>query len=127
VTNGKLMKIGKCKMMKQVTIDATNETLGRLASKIAVLLRGKNMASYQPEVLPEVEVMVKNADKVRFTGSKFNTKTYYHYSGYHSGIRARKLSELWATRPTHVIRECVYRMLPKNKSRDKVIKNLKFK
>ena len=108
-------------------IDATNETLGRLASKIAVALRGKNLVSYKPEVLPSVEVIVKNSEKVRFTGSKFNQKTYYHYSGYHSGIRARKLSELWETRPTHVIRECVYRMLPKNKTRDKIIKNLKFK
>jgi large subunit ribosomal protein L13 len=113
--------------MTHVEIDATNETLGRLSSKIAVLLRGKNLVSYKPEVLPEVEVKVSNAEKVRFTGSKFANKTYYHYSGYHSGIRARKLSELWETRPTHVIRECVYRMLPKNKTRDKIIKNLKFK
>ncbi len=112
--------------MTTFEIDATNETLGRLASKIAVALRGKNLVSYKPEVLPKVEVIVKNPEKVRFTGSKFSQKTYYHYSGYHSGIRARKLSELWATRPTHVIRECVYRMLPKNKTRDKIIKNLKF-
>ena len=76
--------------MTKVEIDATNETLGRLASKIAVLLRGKNLASYQPEVQPQIEVMIKNADKVRFTGSKLANKTYYHYSGYHSGIRARK-------------------------------------
>lgn len=113
--------------MTRIEIDATNETLGRLASKIAVLLRGKNLASYKPEALPKIEVTVKNVAKVRFTGSKFVTKTYYHYSGYHSGIRARKLSELWATRPNHVITECVYRMLPKNKTRDKIIKNLKFK
>ncbi len=113
--------------MTHVEIDATNETLGRLASKIAVLLRGKNLVAYQPEVLPQVEVKVNNADKVRFTGSKFSQKTYYHHSGYHSGIRARKLSELWKTRPTEVIRDCVYRMLPKNKTRDKIIKNLKFK
>ena len=113
--------------MIRVEIDATNETLGRLASKIAVLLRGKNLASYQPEVLPEFEVVVKNAGKIRFTGSKLANKTYYRYSGYHSGIRARKLSELWETRPNHVIKECVYRMLPKNKTRDKIIKNLKFK
>lgn len=112
--------------MKTIEIDATNQTLGRLSSKIAFVLRGKNLPSFQPEVLPQVQVTIKNAEKVRFTGSKFNTKTYYHYSGYHSGIRARKLSELWATRPTHVIRECVYRMLPKNKTRDKIIKNLKF-
>lgn len=112
--------------MTRIEIDATNQTLGRLASKIAVVLRGKDKTFYKPEVLPEVEVTIKNADKVRFTGSKFSTKTYYHYSGYHSGIRARKLSELWESRPTHVIRECVYRMLPKNKTRDKIIKNLKF-
>lgn len=112
--------------METFEIDATNQTLGRLASKIAVVLRGKNKASYKPEALPKVEVTVKNAEKVRFTGSKFSQKTYYHYSGYHSGIRARKLSELWAQKPTHVIRECVYRMLPKNKTRDKIIKNLKF-
>lgn len=112
--------------MTKVEIDATNQTLGRLASKIAVILRGKNLPSFQPEVLPKVEVIVKNSDKIRFTGSKFSQKTYYHHSGYHSGIRARKLSELWATRPTHVIKECVYTMLPKNKTRDKIIKNLKF-
>lgn len=112
--------------MTKIEIDATNETLGRLASKIAVLLRGKNLVTFQPEVQPQIEVKVNNADKVRFTGSKFATKTYYHYSGYHSGIRARKLSELWETRPTEVIRDCVYRMLPKNKTRDKIIKNLKF-
>lgn len=112
--------------MNRIEIDATNESLGRLASKIAVALRGKNLASYKPEVLPDVEVFVKNIDKVKFTGSKLSQKTYYHYSGYHSGIRARKLSELWVTRPTEVIRDCVYRMLPKNKTRDKIINNLKF-
>lgn len=112
--------------MTKFEIDATNETLGRLASKIAVALRGKNLASYKPEVLPKVEVIVKNPEKVRFTGSKFNQKVYYHYSGYHSGIKARNLSELWITKPTHVIKECVYRMLPKNKTRNKIIKNLKF-
>ena len=113
-------------MMNKVEIDATNETLGRLSSKIALLLRGKNLASFQPEVLPQVEVTVKNSDKVRFTGSKLNKKIYYSYSGYHGGIRAKKLSELWETKPTNVIKKCVYRMLPKNKTRDKIIKNLKF-
>lgn len=110
----------------QVVIDATNQTLGRLSSKIATCLRGKHLASYKPEVLPNIEVLVKNIVKMRFTGSKFDQKKYYHYSGYHSGIKARSLAELWATKPTHVIKECVYRMLPKNKTRDKIIKNLKF-
>ena len=112
--------------MTKVELDAKNQTLGRLASRAAVMLRGKDKPSYMPEKLANVEVVVKNLDKVRFTGNKLADKVYYHYSGYHSGIRARKLSELWATRPKYVFREMVYRMLPKNRSRDKIIKNLKF-
>ena len=112
--------------MTKIEMDAKDQSLGRLASKVAVSLRGKDKATYRPDKLADVQVVVKNLDKVKFTGNKFADKVYYHYSGYHSGIRARKLSELWATRPEYVFREVVYRMLPKNKSRDKVIKNLKF-
>src|SRR3989344_7202703 len=112
--------------MQQVSLDAKNQALGRLASQAAVMLRGKDKPSYKPDKLPDVEVVVKNIEKAKFTGSKFDNKVYYRYSGYHSGIRARKLSELWETRPGYVFREMVYRMLPKNKTRDKVIKILKF-
>ena len=112
--------------MTRVELNADNQTLGRLASRASVMLRGKDKPAYKPEKLPEVQVVVKNITKARFTGSKFDTKTYYRYSGYHSGIRARKLSELWESRPEYVFREMVYRMLPKNKTRDKIIKNLKF-
>lgn len=90
------------------------------------MLIGKDRPSYKPDKLPDVEVVIKNIEKAKFTGNKLSDKTYYRYSGYHSGIRARKLSELWAERPNYVFREIVYRMLPKNKTRDKVIKNLKF-
>ena len=108
-------------------LDAKNQTLGRLASKIAFILRGKNLASYIPSELPKNEVILKNIKEVKFTGMKYQDKKYYHYSGYHSGIKARKLSELWESRPEYVIRRVVYNMLPKNKLRDKIIKNLKFK
>lgn len=107
-------------------IDATNESLGRLASKIAVLLRGKASASYTPNKLLGHEVIVKNLKGAKFTGSKFNQKKYYHHSGYHSGIKARSLSELWEAKPQEVLRKMVWRMLPVNRSRDKIIKNLKF-
>lgn len=107
-------------------LDATNQSLGRFASKIAILLRGKNLASYTPNKLPTSEVVVKNLKSAKFTGDKFNQKKYYHYSGYHGGIKARKLSELWATKPQEVLRKMVYRMLPTNRTRDKIIKNLKF-
>lgn len=111
--------------MIKVEVDATNQSLGRLASRIAVLLRGKHLPNYQPNILPQVEVSIKNLRKVKFTGKKFTDKIYYRYSGYHSGIKARTLEERWTKSPAEVLRYSVYRMLPKNKTRDKVIKNLK--
>lgn len=112
--------------MEKIIVDATNQSLGRLASKIAVLLRGKNLPTYQPNILPTVEVQVKNLDKVKFTGDKLKNKIYYHYSGYHSGIKAKTLGKRWAEGPDKVLRYTVYRMLPKNKTRDKIIQNLRF-
>lgn len=111
--------------MQKVNVDATNLSLGRLASKIATLLRGKHLATYQPNVLPQIEVSVNNIKKVKFTGDKLKNKIYYRYSGYHSGIKARTLQERWTKSPAEVLRYSVYRMLPKNKTRDKIIKNLK--
>ena len=111
--------------MEKITVDATNQSLGRLASRIAVLLRGKHLAGYQPNILPEIEVNVKNLGKVKFTGNKLKTKIYYRYSGYHSGIKARTLEERWERDPAEVLKYSVYRMLPDNKTRNKIIKNLK--
>ena len=108
------------------TVDAKNQSLGRLASEIAVLLRGKNSASYTPNKLVGVIVVLKNLKGAKFTGSKFDQKKYYHHSGYHSGIKARKLSELWESKPQEVLRKMVWRMLPINRSRDKIIRNLRF-
>jgi len=107
-------------------LDATNQSLGRLASKVAIILRGKNLASYAPSKLPTNEVVIKNLKNAKFTGNKFDQVKYYHYSGYHGGIKARKLSELWETKPQEVFRKMVYTMLPTNRTRDKIIKNLKF-
>jgi len=108
-------------------LDAANESLGRLSSKVAALLRGKSLPSYAPNILPNIEILVKNLSKAKFTGKKFGSKLYYRYSGYHSGIKARKLSDLWVQKPNEVLRKMVWNMLPKNRTRDKVIKNLKFK
>lgn len=107
-------------------LDAKNQSIGRLATQIATLLRGKNLVSYTPNVMPRAEVIIKNIDKIKFTGSKLQKKVFYHYSGYHGGLKETKLSKLWAEKPQYVIRQSVYRMLPKNKMRDKIIKNLKF-
>ncbi len=113
--------------MDTIDFDAKNITLGRAASQIAVLLRGKNKPSFLPNKLPNIEVYVVNLDKIKFTGRKLDDKKFYHYSGYHGGMKEKTLSELWAKRPASVLRMAVYRMLPKNKSRDKIIKNLKIK
>ncbi|MBI2064565.1 MAG: 50S ribosomal protein L13 [Candidatus Yanofskybacteria bacterium] len=107
-------------------IDATNQSLGRLATKIAGLLRGKNSASYDPSVISGNMVIIKQINGAKFTGSKMSQKKYHHHSGYHSGIKTRSLKELWASKPEHVLQGIVYRMLPKNKMRDKMIKNLRF-
>ncbi len=108
-------------------IDATNQSLGRIATQIATALRGKHLPSYAPEKLPTVEVFVSNLKSAKFTGNKLEQKTYYHYSGYHGGLRARNLGEEWAKNPEEVLRHVVYRMLPTNRTRDKIILNLKFK
>jgi len=110
----------------KITIDATNQSLGRLASHIAVVLRGKHLPSYEPHILPKIEVLIKNIDKIKFLGTKMKGKRYHHYSGYPGGLKTRKLADLWEKKPGFVVRQSVYRMLPKNKLRSKIIRNLKF-
>lgn len=108
-------------------LDATNQSLGRLASKIAILLRGKNTPAFTPNRIPELQVIVSNIVKVKFTGKKFTDKEHHRYSGYPGGLKTRTLQQLWDKNPKEVLRHTVYRMLPVNRSRDKIIKNLKFK
>ena len=107
-------------------IDATNQALGRIATQVSEALRGKHLPSYAPEKLSNVEVVISNLKSAKFTGNKLEQKTSYHYSGYHGGLRARNLGEEWEKNPQEVLRHIVYRMLPKNKTRDKIIQNLKF-
>ncbi len=112
--------------MQEFTVDATNQSLGRLASKVASMLRGKHLPSFEPSVEPKIIITISNLKKVKFTGQKFAQKDFKHYSGYHSGLKTRKLSDLWAKDANEVLRMSVYRMLPKNKTRDKIMNNLRF-
>ncbi len=107
-------------------IDATGQPLGRLATKIAVLLRGKHKPSFFPHKDVGDFVEVRNVEKMVFTGKKFYQKIYYHHSGYPGGLKARRLEELFKKDPARVLRLAVYRMLPKNKLRAKQIKRLKI-
>ncbi len=106
------------------TLDAANQSLGRLASRIAVILRGKTHPNYQPYLMPTDKVVVTNINQIKFTGKKLKQKTYYHYSGYPGGLKARKLADVFAKNPQRVLRLAVYRMLARNRLRDKIIKNL---
>lgn len=99
-------------------------TLGRLASTISVILRGKDRATFDPSVITFVKVTVTNASKIRFSGKKLDQNRYYHFSGYPGGLRARGLKELFEQHPERVVRLAVSRMLPDNKLRKKFITGL---
>jgi len=109
------------------TIDATNQPLGRLASRIAVLLRGKDVPTFKPNVAPGTKVRVTNVRSLKFTGNKLQNKIYYRYSGYPGGIYSRTLAESFEKSPEDVLRMTVFNMLPKNRMRHKIIKNLEIK
>lgn len=95
-------------------MDAQGQVLGRLASKIAVILRGKHKPIYTPHVDCGDGVVVVNAEKIQVSGGKLKAKLYQRYSGYPSGLKFESLERLLARRPTEVLRRAVIGMLPKN-------------
>lgn len=111
---------------KTHTIDATGKVLGRLASEIAILLRGKNKPDFVPYKDMGDFVVVKNVAKIRFTGKKMEQKKYYHHTGYLGGLKNISLKELFEKNPAQVLRKAVMGMLPKNKLRARIIKRLKI-
>jgi len=114
--------------MKREThiIDATGKSLGRLASEIAVLLRGKHKPNYDPSKDMGDFVIVKNVKHVKFTGKKLEKLVYYRHSGYLGGLKEIPLKKIFEERPEFLLRKAVNGMLPKNKLRKKIIKRLKF-
>jgi large subunit ribosomal protein L13 len=106
-------------------VDAQDQILGRLATRIADALRGKLKTRYTPNVDTGDFVVVVNAEKVKLTGNKLAQKMYYHYSGYPSGLRAQTAAEVLAKKPEDIIRLAVKGMLPKNKLNRKILDKLK--
>ena len=106
-------------------IDANGKVLGRLASEIAKILRGKNKAIFSPHVDTGDFVIVVNAEKVRLTGDKLQDKVYYHHSGYPGGLKDIVAEKLLSKKTEEVVRRAVKGMLPKNKLGSKVFKKLK--
>jgi large subunit ribosomal protein L13 len=98
-----------------LVVDATGQTLGRLATQLADTLRGKRKPEYTPHVDVGDFVIVVNAEKIAVSGNKRAEKLYYRHSGYPSGLRTRTLEEMLARRPEEVIRRAVKGMLPRNR------------
>ena len=98
---------------KWYVVDATNMTLGRLASEVAKVLRGKNKPIFTPFLDMGDYVIIVNADKVKVTGRKLDQKIYYHHSGYVGGLKQTTLREMMARKPERVVELAVKGMLPK--------------
>jgi len=106
--------------------DARDKVLGRAATKIASILKGKHKVDYSPHLDCGDGVIVLNADKVRITGKKLEQKEYKRFSGYPGGLKLEKLESLLKRKPTEPLRHAVWGMLPKNKLGRLMIKRLKL-
>ena len=98
---------------KWYVVDATGHTLGRLASEVANILRGKNKPIYTPHIDTGDYVIIVNADKIKVSGKKLEQKMYYHHSDYVGGMKETTLKEMLAKKPEYVIEHAVKGMLPK--------------
>lgn len=117
---------GEKEMQKQWhVIDAEGQILGRLATRVARLLTGKNKAIYTPFLDTGDHVIVINAEKIRLTGKKLKDKIYRHHTGHPGGLRAVSAGVLMARRPERVVQEAVFGMLPKTKLGRAMRKKLK--
>ncbi|MGC9109054.1 MAG: 50S ribosomal protein L13 [Caldimicrobium sp.] len=111
---------------KWYLIDAKNQILGRLASKIAYLLQGKHRPDYTPHVDQADFLVIINADKIRLTGKKLDQKLYWRHSGYMGGLKLETARQLLERKPERLIYLAVKRMLPRNRLRNKLLKKLKI-
>ncbi len=104
--------------------DAENKILGRLATRIAMILMGKTKATYTPHMLSGDRVVVINAKGIKVTGRKIDQKTYDYYTGFQGGRRVLSFREMLEKHPEKIISEAVRKMLPKNRLAEKMIKRL---
>jgi len=106
-------------------VDASNQVLGRLASHIAAILRGKTKPQFTPHVDVGDFVVVVNAAKVQLTGKKSGWREYFHYTGYPGGLKITKYADLLERMPERVIEQAVWGMLPHNRLGKRLIRKLK--
>ena len=110
--------------MRTIELDANSATLGRLASKIAMILQGKDSPSYNPRSEGDATVKIKGIKGLRVTGNKMDGKIYRWYTGYPGGLQERKYKEMFQKSPQWILRHAVMGMLPKNRLRSRRIKRL---
>ena len=121
----KTVSLNKATVQREwVVIDATDLALGRLASRVALVLRGKNKPGFTPHVDCGDNVIVINAEKVILKGCKMTDRVYVRYTGYPGGQRFTTPKEILAKRPAELVRRAVKGMLPKTRLGDKIIGNL---
>lgn len=106
------------------TIDADGKPLGRLATSVAMILRGKNKASFAPYLDDGDFVTIINAEKVLVTGRKMMQKKYHHFSGYPGGIRTEVMKDVFEKDPTEVLRRAIHGMLPRTRLRKLMMRRL---
>jgi large subunit ribosomal protein L13 len=111
---------------KWYLVDAEGEVLGRLASRIASVLRGKNSPEFTPHANIRHHVVVVNAEKIRLTGDKWESKVYYHHTGWIGGLKATTPRQLMEKKPTEVLRKAVWGMLPHNRLGHATMKRLRL-
>jgi large subunit ribosomal protein L13 len=104
--------------------DANDKSVGRLASDIAIILRGKNKPEFQPHLDCGDIVEVSGINNLKFTGKKIDQKKYYSYSGYPGGLKEKKMSDLVLTNPSEILKKAVKQMLPPVKFRTDMMKRL---
>ncbi len=109
-------------------IDAENKPLGRVASEAASVLRGKNRPDFAPNKAPDVKVVITNADKIKITGKKLKQKEYVRHTMHPGGLRSLKMEEVIKRKGSgYVLERAINGMLPKNKLRKQMLKNLIIK
>lgn len=111
---------------KWVVVDATGKPLGRLASEVARILRGKDKASFTPYIDCGDNVLILNAKKISLSGNKMQSKTYFHHTNYIGGIKAARAEEILQKHPERLIQTAVKGMLPKNKLARTLMTNLRI-
>jgi large subunit ribosomal protein L13 len=110
---------------KWYLIDAEDKTLGRLATEVARILRGKHKPTFTPHIDTGDHVIVVNAEKVKVTGNKFKDKQYYRHTGYPGGLKVINFAALISKKPEQVIEKAVWGMIPHNRLGRSVIKKLR--